>query len=214
MMPTDAVSKRKPRDSQRRNAFVRNLRTSKTPTEAAKKAGYGSPQQRSAELMKDEAVQTALAVQVEQDIVRTNLKAKDVLDRVNEIANADVTECYEWAEGVVVGMGVAFKQGRMVLRDLTKLPIHVRRCIRSIKVDELDGDVTITFWDKNKALELLAKHFHLVSEHIDINITARSLEKLSDEELAVRAKELFEEAQAQATTRLRLAVSNTKALKA
>lgn len=200
------VVKRKPKESRKRQAFIRHVRTTNSPTEAARKAGYGSPEQRGSELMRVPEIQDELAAQVEQDIVRTNLKAADVITAINEIANGDVTDCFEWAKPSTVGMGIV-GAGRMVVRDLTALPAHVRRCIKSIRVKE-DGDVTVTFWDKNKALELLAKHFRLVSEHIDINITARSLEKLSDEDLAKKAQEVFEEARAQAL--LRLAVSTVK----
>jgi hypothetical protein len=47
------------------------------------------------------------------------------------------------------------------------MPKHVRKAISSIEVTAL-GVTKVKFWNKNAALETLAKHLKLLTEHIEL----------------------------------------------
>ena len=62
------------------------------------------------------------------------------------------------------------------LRQLKDMPLEVRQCIKSIKVRRVNLDpgdgmmdtiYEVTFWDKMKALELLAGHLGLLQQQPD-----------------------------------------------
>jgi hypothetical protein len=79
------------------------------------------------------------------------------------------------------------------LLDITEMPVEVRRCISSFKVIQrnlvaADGQVDtllveVKLWNKNQALDTLARHKALLSQKTDDAITAKQLETMSDEEL-------------------------------
>ncbi len=68
------------------------------------------------------------------------------------------------------------------LRQLKDMPLEVRQCIKSIKVRRVNLDpgdgmmdtiYEVTFWDKMKALELLAGHLGLLQQPPDRSFGSR-----------------------------------------
>ncbi len=94
---------------------------------------------------------------------RLELKGDDVLRELMRIAMADISAALD-ADGNI--------------KPIHEIPIDLRRAMASIEVvirnaaagdGHTDRVWRIKWWDKNRALETLAKHLGLLSEHIQVD---------------------------------------------
>jgi hypothetical protein len=90
---------------------------------------------------------------------RLDLKADDVLQEFMRLADVDPGKLYD-ADGSML--------------PVYKLPIEVRRCISSVEYDA-NGLPKIKFWSKVDALGMLAKHFKVCVERVEVkDVTDRA----------------------------------------
>lgn len=90
---------------------------------------------------------------------RLDLKADDVLQEFMRLADVDPGKLYD-------------ADGQML--PVYKLPIEVRRCISSIEYD-VAGRPKVKFWSKTEALGMLAKHFKVCVERVEVkDVTDRA----------------------------------------
>lgn len=148
--------------------FVRAYLVSLNATKAALEAGY-SPATASSQghrLLKHAQVQEAIAQGRTQQLEKLDLKAENILRELLRIGLSDPAEAFT-------------KEG--ALKPIHDMPVELRRAISSVETDELWAPkvdengreqigVTrkIKFWDKNKALESLAKHLGLLRDKLEL----------------------------------------------
>jgi phage terminase small subunit len=154
-------------------AFVREYMVDRKPTEAARRAGYSSNYAlKHAYLLPEHPL---IAAQIKAEDARLLRKARvtaeDVIDELAKLAMADPRALFD-ADGNV--------------KPLTEWTQADAACVASVDVvkrnvtagdGKMDMVYRIRMWDKPKALELLAKHFKLLTEKIevsgDIDLVAR-----------------------------------------
>jgi Terminase small subunit len=182
---------------------------------AAVAAGYpeSSAPQEGSRMLADSRVQEMLAKHALDAQASANVRAGDILTWLLEIASLDPARMFEQRIHPTTGLVT------LRLKEITEMPLAVRRCISSFKVikknlaagdGHIDTLYEVKFWSKTKALELLAQHKQLLQQRdTDGQITAKQLEKMSDEDLAktiAEAKEKWDRHVA-ARARARLALA-------
>ena len=148
-------------DKQQR--FVAEYAKDSNGTQAAIRAGYAphAANRRAYYLLREPLIKAAVAAQASVNLARADLTAARVLEELRRVALSDVRTLFD-----VVGD----------LKPLHTLTAEQAACIGGLEViikNAKAGDgVTdtihkIKIWDKTKALELLAKHFALLTERIE-----------------------------------------------
>lgn len=153
-------------------------------TQAALRAGYSeqTAYSQGQRLLKHAEVAALIASRQAARAAKTEITAEVVLSELLRLARVDV--------------GAAFDEhGRLL--PIREIPEDIRRAICGVETDELfEGrgrdreqiGVTrkIRFWDKARALEMLARHLGILRDRVDnLNI---DLAQLSDEEIAAIAR--------------------------
>lgn len=132
----------------------------------------------------------AATVQASRLLTHDNIQA-----RIKELHTGALTHIQATAEMVInelrriaaCDVGEAFEEDGTP-KPIKQIPVDVRRCISGFEVEEIfEGtgrDRTyvgklrkVKFWDKNKGLELLGKHFKLFTEKFEGSMEL-SLERL------------------------------------
>lgn len=143
--------------------FVRYLLADKdfNLTRAARKAGYKKPSMAARECIDNPVVAKMVGHAIAERSNRLKVKADRVLLELARIGFSDPRELVD-------------SEGRLI--PLQDLPEDVARSISSVKLrttKDKDGKpvttVEVRFWDKLRALELLAKHLGLLHEKIQVN---------------------------------------------
>lgn len=198
-------------------AFVDNYRRTFSVTQAARAAGYGEGcvDSEGSRLLKDPRVQELLSRHALDQIAATNIRTDEILKATSEIAYFDPGACFEQLIGSSTNLVT------LRLKDMTEMPLEVRRCISSFKVIKknltsgdgfIDTIIEVKFWNKLDALKLLAMYKNLLAQKSDEVVTVRQLERMSDEELARVHRDALAKwerhAEARAKARLSLVVSN------
>lgn len=147
-------------------AFLNNILSGMVQFEAYKKAGY-----------KPKNDKTALACS-SRVLTKANIKAR-LAYKQNEIAKASGITAQKvvkaFAEIGFCDPAEVIDETNGQIKDIHTIPANIRRAISSIEVtEEFSGKgenkefigftKKIRFWDKNKALESLAKHLGLFAE--------------------------------------------------
>ena len=160
--------------------FVQAYRRTWNGREAAMEAGYAeaSAVVTASKLLARDDVQQELARLAIEAQREHQVSAGAILQAISEIAYLDPAEVVRY---------VRHEGGRYIVgfRDLPLMPLHVRRAIRSVKLDPKTGAVEIRWWDKGKALELLAKHAGLLQEVVkhEHTFAREALDAMDDHEL-------------------------------
>lgn len=96
-----------------------------------------------------------------QQFKRLDLKGDDVLQELMRLASVDPARLFD-------------EHGAML--QVHQLPEDVRRCISSIEYDQLTGRPKVKFWSKPDALAMLAKHFKVCVERVEVkDVTDRAV---------------------------------------
>lgn len=146
--------------------FAREYVISMNATDAARKAGYSDAMAKSkgtTEILHHPGVQALIKELKAPIAAKLELSADHILSELNRIARCDVGEAFD-------------ENGK--LKPIHEIPEDVRRCIQSVETEELfEGfgkertqigfTKKIKFWDKNKGLELLGRHFKLYTDKIE-----------------------------------------------
>jgi hypothetical protein len=133
-------------------------------TKAARAAGYRNPSVAAVRLLKHPLVCKAIGKAIYDRIQRTELTADAVLDHLRAALFLDPVEFFEpGANGYLV-------------RDLSKIPPEIRRCIKKFKIkatENPDGTTTtqieVETMDKDSILPLAMKHLGLVDERFKVD---------------------------------------------
>lgn len=195
-------------------AFCDSYRREFSVTKAAIAAGYTATAASAmgSRLLRDPRVQEVLSRMAMDAVALSNVKVQDILQATSEIAYLDPGQCF--AHTINAKTGVV----TLRLKDLPEMPLEVRRCIASFKVVKknlvsgdayIDTIIEVKFWNKLKALELLAQHKGALTAKAEEVATVRQLEKMSDEDLAKTLREGTEtwNKHVAARARMRLAVN-------
>lgn len=210
--PNGAQRVRANPESWRLEQFVDAYRQTFDATKAAIAAGYAPSGARAqaCHLLAQDKTQALLAKRALDTVAQTNVRVSDILTALMEIAYLDPAECFQ---DVSLGQKV-----RVELKDLQAMPKHVRRCISSFKLSKIPvaaggfmDVIEVKFWSKTEALNMLGKHKGLLNDVLEVQVTAKHLEKLSDDDLVRTQREALEklERHVEARARLRLAADNT-----
>lgn len=164
--------------------FVDQYMVDLNATQAAVRAGY-SPKtaySQGHELLKHPEIARLIAARQQATAAKTEITAEVVLSELLRLARVDV--------------GAAFDENGRLL-PIREIPEDIRRAICGVETDELfegrgrDREAVgvtrkVKFWDKARALELLARHLGILRDRVDnLNI---DLAQLSDEEIAAIAR--------------------------
>ena len=114
--------------------------------------------------MADPWVQDAIGVGVATMHDRLDLKAERVLREAARLASCDARKMVDPEHGIPF--------------PLHEMPEDLGRCIAGFDVEQTTdklGNVTVKYrvklWDKNKALELLAKYHRLITDRVEVSVT-------------------------------------------
>lgn len=140
-------------------------------TQAAIRAGYSarSAEVQASKLLRNAKVSRAVKAAQSERLDRLELTADRVLQEIAALAFADLRALYD-------------EEGRF--KPIKDWPDHAAKAIAGIetlKHNETAGDgvqekvLKLKSWDKPKALEMLAKHFALLVERVDV----RGLDELA-----------------------------------
>lgn len=156
----------------RREAFVREYLVDLNAAQAAIRAGYSrkTAEKIGWELLQQPEVRAAIDAAKAARASRVELKADDVLRELLAIARADLSEAFDEAGAV---------------KKLRDIPAEVRRALAAYEPGE--WGVRLKFWDKTRALELLAKHLKLLTDKVE---HSGSIESMTDEQLEARFRAL------------------------
>ena len=93
------------------------------------------------------------------------------------------------------------KDGNLTLKPLDKLTEDKQRVLEVVLTKKRDGEVVtrITFADKSKALDQLARHLQMFKDTPIVENVFRVIQEMSDEELDRRIRELEDAIEGQAT---------------
>ena len=155
-MGTDLLAGRKLTARQER--FVAEYLVGLNGTQAAIRAGYArkTANRESARLLSNVGIRARIDGETAARLDRLKLTADQVLAEAGLIAASDLSEFLD-ANGHLLPLG--------------RLPVHARRSIASIKVSSRAGGkervTEIKLWNKNQALDLVAKHLGLLRERTE-----------------------------------------------
>ena len=152
--------------NRKQELFIKEYLIDKNATRAAIAAGYSQKTARSIgnELLGKPHIQSVISEEIAKQAKRLEIKADDILRELLRIAMSDIGEAFD-------------DMGQM--KPLKEIPEDVRRAISFIEVHEIfdgRGDdkmaiglaKKIKFWDKTKALEMLAKHLKLLTDKVEV----------------------------------------------
>lgn len=128
---------------------------------AAREVGYKSPGQAAATLLSNPKVAALIGKRLKERSEACQVKAERVLVELARIAFANPQDMFS-------------KDG--VLMDITDMPESIARAIASVRVKQTtndEGEVVTTstevrFWNKNNALELVAKHLGMLDDRLNV----------------------------------------------
>jgi len=165
----------------KRKRFCREWIIDRNGTQAAVRSGYSekTANEQAAQLLADTSVQKEIARLEAAQNKRLDITADKVKAEIAKIAFVDIIDLVEKFDGK-----------KLVFKSLDEIPDHVRGAIKSIKTKraaaikkliEYEDEVIVELWSKERALEMLAKHFNLYEGHQEAG--APKVETLSDDEL-------------------------------
>lgn len=145
--------------------FCREYIISMNFYEAALKAGYTESiaKSNSQEFLSHAGIRKRLKELQAPTVARLEMTADQVLTELYRIATCDIGEAFN-------------EDGSMKM--VHQIPENVRRAIQAVEIEQLFDGVgkdriqightkRIKFWDKNKALEMLGKHFRLLTDRVE-----------------------------------------------
>ena len=133
--------------------------------EAARRAGYSDKVANNSakKFLENPIIKARLEELQAPTMARYEITAEKIIHELYRIATCDISQAFN-------------EDGSMKL--IHEMPEDVRRAIQAVEIDQLfEGfgkyrvqighTKRIKFWDKTKALELLAKHFKLLTDKIE-----------------------------------------------
>lgn len=161
----------------KQQAFVNEYLIDLNATQAALRAGYSEKTagKIGGENLQKPEIQQAIQASMEARGKRLEITAERVILELARIAFADTRKLYD-ADGN--------------LKPIHELDDDTAACIGGVKVKVVDGETTTTdvkIWPKDKALDLLAKHFALFTDRLELAVSQKTVASMSDAELEALA---------------------------
>ena len=158
-------------------AFVKEYLIDLNATQAAIRSGYSEKTagKIGGENLQKPEIQKAIQAGMESRGKRLEITAERVILELARIAFADTRKLYD-ADGN--------------LRPIHELEDDIAACVGGVRVKQVDGQTTTTdvkVWPKDKALDLLAKHFALFTDRIELAVSQQNVSRMSDAELEALA---------------------------
>jgi len=152
--------------NRKHEAFAQAMAKGKPQAEAYVLAGYKASEPHASRLASDGKVQARMAELAEKSAVRAEIDISQVLRELACIGMADLREAFN-ANGSI--------------KDPAEWSDELAAAISSVEF--ADGKVAkVRLWDKNAALDKIAKHFGMFIERQEVTVTHR-FSDLSDQEL-------------------------------
>lgn len=177
----------------KQRAFIDEYLKDKNATQAAIRAGYSAKtaQQQGSRMLLNVVVSREIKLALKRISQKAELKAADVMAEIRRLAFVDLSK--------------AFGEDGAVLHP-QDMPKDIRAALASLEIDEIFagrgparqkiGETKkMKLFDKVRSLEMLAKHFKLLTESVEVtNADHSSAPKTADEAAKVEAriKELTE----------------------
>jgi phage terminase small subunit len=121
-------------------------------------------------LIKTDKVQKRLRELQEKKEAKAEIKSFDVIKEIERIASARMVDVFHLDDGF------------LTIRNLSDIPEECQSAIESIESISLGGDkgvvMKIKFHSKIKALELLARHFGMFNDNLNITAKPKTIEDL------------------------------------
>lgn len=142
--------------------FIAEYRKDLNATQAAIRAGYSAKTAYSIgeELLRKPEIAAAVAEKTQAQLEKADLTAERVLEEIRRLSFSDLRDLFDEAGN---------------LRPIHTLTKEQSACIASLEVvkknltagdGQMDTVVKLKVWDKTKSLEMLAKHFALLTEQV------------------------------------------------
>jgi len=157
-MPRNPLSKANKKVEARHNTFVQEYLTNGfNATQAAIAAGYSEKSicKTSNELINDPRVQAKLQAEFNRRREKFEVTEERVLEELSYLAFSDLSEAFD-ADGS--------------LKPIKDMPETIRRALAGLDVcvgPNLDITKKLKIWNKEKALEMLGKHFKLFTDKVE-----------------------------------------------
>lgn len=158
--------------------FCREFAIDFNAARAARAAGYSekAAKQQGHTLLTNTDLQTKIKEILQARIEKVEIRGEEVLRRLNDIGDFDPADCYDPENNT--------------LKNIHEIPAHIRKCIKSIRVDEIfeyidkekikvGETTTVTFWDKVKSNELLGRNQKLFTDKLEVKDTTKISETLA-----------------------------------
>ena len=147
--------------------FVAEYLVDLNATQAAIRAGYSAKTanyQGPANLVKP-SIKAAISAKQAEQLRKVNFTAEDVLRELGRVAFVDMRGFYR--------AGGAPKPMHELTQEQGAVLARVETIIKNAEAGDghTDWIHKLSPWDKMKALDLLARHFKLVGDKIDVNVT-------------------------------------------
>lgn len=135
-------------------------------TKAAARAGFSEKSARTqgGRLMQNAVIAARVKELHAASLKSVNLDVQEILLELKRLAMCDLEQALNPIDGTLL--------------PINEIPVDVRKCIAGFHVEEIwegkEGQRVqigvvkkIKFWDKNKALELLGKHFKMFTDKVE-----------------------------------------------
>lgn len=153
--------------------FCHQYLLSLNATEAARKAGYKTPNVLSAQLLKKKHIREYIAERQAIQIAKSDLTAIRVLEELRRLAMVDTRSYYDERGNLKPMHELTEEQGSALA--------GVETMTRNLTAGDGEQDTTykIKLWDKTKALDLLARHFALLNDSLKVTGDADLVTRLN-----------------------------------
>lgn len=169
----------------RQRQFVIEFLKDFNATQAAIRAGYSAKTatKNAARLMVVEGIRQAIIAKQRPRLEAAELTAERTLEEMRRVAFSDAVGCFS-------------VDGNLL--HIKDMPPEVRAQVAQIEVIKknlVSGDgftdtiYKVKFWDKVKALDLLARHFALLTDQVKVKVE-HDIQNMTTEELKALAREL------------------------
>ena len=160
----------------KQDLFVKEYLKDLNGTQAYIRAGYKVKDENSAAVMANRLLRNVKIQEKIQSAMKKREKRTEITqDRVlKEIANLAFTD----RTGIV-----NLKNNSLIIKNFDELSPEQKACISGVK--ETKFGIEVTFYNKEKALEMLGRHLGMFTEKLEVNgnINSNPFENLTTEEL-------------------------------
>lgn len=119
--------------------------------------GYDSARAIASKLLTNINIRMRLSELTDHTAQSLQISKSEIIEDIKHELDADPFDIYNW------------DNDNLVLKRLDEIPLHVRQTIKSIKKKE-NGEIEVTFYDRQKAREQLMKYLGMLNDSATVNI--------------------------------------------